>query len=148
MLRFHTHKLLIPAEYFLFRKRCGHKLRTYVCKYEVEKKDSHIYIEKSRQTNAKRTRYLLRKKNPSINSAARRIIYIYYMSIYYVGYTERAGRRRLQDESDGGCSAGYRLYRRTKEMNNKNKKINKKGKRALSKNGSRASAIVIFRKKK
>jgi len=71
------------------------------------------------------------------------------MCIYYVGYTERAGRRRLQDESDGGCSAaGYRLYRRTKEMNNTNKKINKKGKTALSKNGSRASAIVIFRKKK
>jgi len=56
-------------------------------------------------------------------------------------YTERAGRRRLWN----GGGAGYRLYRRAKEMNNKNKK---KGAKERSKNGSRANAIVIFWKKK
>lgn len=44
----------------------------------------------------------------------------------YMEYTERAGRRRLWN----GGGAGYRLYRRAKEMNNKNKK---RGKRALEK---------------
>lgn len=58
----------------------------------------------------------------------------------YMEYTERAGRRRLWN----GGGAGYRLYRRAKEMNNKNKK----GAKERSKNGSRANAIVIFWKKK
>lgn len=49
------------------------------------------------------------------------------------------------DWHDGG-SAGYRLYHRAKEMNNK--KIKNKGKRALEKRFTSCAAIVIFRKKK
>jgi len=96
MLRVHTHKLLIPAEYFLFRNGVVINYKPIYVNTRSKKKDSHI--GESRQTNAKRTRYLLRKKIPAL--IAPRVVYIY---IYYFRICEVHGKGR--PEATGAMAA-------------------------------------------